>query len=259
MAFLETAAAVSSILGGLGGLFGKKKTADPRSNIHSAAKGAREAAEKYGFSPLTLLGLAGGGFGGTQAGGGAPPLASVELITGGLRDLSDVASGDADRRRQADQLKLDMARLEFEKLRSGVFAAAPSAAAGVGSGLPALGRHSNSIRGTNYGAGQSHFGMAPELAYNPQRTGLVVAGIPVEPSSAWSDAEEAEKRYGDFGASIYGLGVAASDFGRGAVRTLTQWADDLTPRDAEGKPLEFEHGFSKPKKKSKHPLGSLGF
>lgn len=114
----------------------------PRTNILSQAKGVREAAERYGFNPLTLLehGQPAGAMGG---GGGYAPLASVETLTGLARDVSDILSGDAARRRQADQLEVDLAKLKLEQARSGVVA--------VGPGVSPLGRTATA-RANNGGA-----------------------------------------------------------------------------------------------------------
>ncbi|MBL4917252.1 hypothetical protein [Szabonella alba] len=133
---------IGSIIGGIGGLFGRKKPPSPRDNIMSQAQGARDAAEKYGFNPLTLLQY--GQPGGSMASGSAPPLASIELITGGLRDVADVTSGDAERRRVNDRLQNDLAQLKLDQLRSGVVAVGPSAVSTVGNGPPPVGQRAAS-------------------------------------------------------------------------------------------------------------------
>lgn len=112
---------IGSVLGGLGGIFGKKKKdPTPAQNLLSQAQGARQAADQYGFNPLTMLqyGQPGGAMGG---GGGSPsPLASIQMLTDGLAGLDDIVSGDAARRRAADQLNLDLAQLKLDQTRSGV-------------------------------------------------------------------------------------------------------------------------------------------
>lgn len=129
---------VGSILSGVGGLFGKKKSASPASNIISQAKGARQAAERYGFNPLTMLqyGQPGGALGGGSSG---PPLASFEMISAGLDALSPEAREERAIKREADQLNLDLAKLKLEQARSGVAYAPGSAAGAIGGGSP-LGR-----------------------------------------------------------------------------------------------------------------------
>lgn len=125
---------------GLKGLFAKKKKdPTPESNLLSQAAGAREAAEKYGFNPLTMLqyGQPGGAMGG--GGGSAPPLASIQAITDGLRDINDVTSGDAARRRKAEELELDLAKIRLDQARAGVVAVGPGADS-VGTGSAPLGR-----------------------------------------------------------------------------------------------------------------------
>ena len=68
-------AGIGSLIGGVAGLFSKKKGApSARENTVKLAQGARQAAERYGFNPLTMLG-AGSSMGGGGGGGDAPPLA----------------------------------------------------------------------------------------------------------------------------------------------------------------------------------------
>ena len=132
-------AGIGSLIGGVAGLFSKQKGApSARENTVKLAQGARQASERYGFNPLTMLG-AGSSMGGGGGGGGAPPLASIQMLTEGLQSVDDVISGDADRRRQADQLQLDLAKVQLEQARSGVIASGPTAADTVGGSLSPLG------------------------------------------------------------------------------------------------------------------------
>ena len=146
------------ILGGmklLGGLFGKKpKTPSPRDNLLSQAQGAREAADKYGFNPLTMLQY--GQTSGSMASAG-PPLASMDLIMGGLEDIFDVTSGASAQRRQADELKMDLLKLQVEQARSGVIAMQPRSAANF-TGSP-MGNTSTIVGDTN--VRPVDFGMSP--------------------------------------------------------------------------------------------------
>lgn len=125
------------IIGGMklvGGLFGKKKAdPTPADNLMSQAQGARDAAAKYGFNPLTMLQY--GQTGGAMGGGGAPPLASTELLMGGLADIGDVLSGDKAQRVAANKLQTELGQIKLDQLRA-------SAATKVGAGSPALGRRS---------------------------------------------------------------------------------------------------------------------
>lgn len=159
---------IASAVGGIAGLFSSKKGApSARENINKLAQGARQASERYGFNPLTLLG-AGSTMGG-GGGGGAAPLASIDLIVGGLKDISDEASGDADRRRKAEELELDLAKVKLDQARSGVvIPPIATVASGVGSGPSPLGRRSV-IQGGEAGAtprkAASSFG-APTVGQN---------------------------------------------------------------------------------------------
>lgn len=139
-----TGALISGGIKLLGGLFGGgKKSPTPAQNMLSQAQGAREASDKYGFNPLTMLQY--GQPGGAMGGGGAPPLASAELLTGALLDVADAASGEASRRAASNQLEQDLGQLKLDQLRSGVLAVAPSATATVGDGLPVLGRRAATV------------------------------------------------------------------------------------------------------------------
>ena len=132
-------AGIGSLIGGAAGLFSKKKGApSARENTVKLAQGARQAAERYGFNPLTMLG-AGSSMGGGGGGGDAPPLASIQMLTEGLKSVDDAISGDAERRRQADQLQIDLAKVQLEQARSGVIASGSTAADSVGGSLSPLG------------------------------------------------------------------------------------------------------------------------
>lgn len=115
---LETLAAGAKILGGIGGLFGKKKSTlnETVSGIRGQAKGARWAADEWGFSPLTLLGnssaIAGGGY-------ETPPLASIQSITDGIQGIDDVVSGETNRQKERSELQNQLLRLEVERLNAG--------------------------------------------------------------------------------------------------------------------------------------------
>lgn len=129
----------------IGGLFQNKANRDARKaqptpdrNLLDQAKGAREASAKYGFNPLTMMQY--GQTGGAGGVGPLPPLASVEMISSAIRDVSDVVSGDAARRRQQQQLELDLARLKIDQARSGVIVHPQNTVDDVGSGLSPLGR-----------------------------------------------------------------------------------------------------------------------
>lgn len=135
----------------LGGLFQNKANRDarknaptPEKNLLSQAQGAREAAAKYGFNPLTMMQY--GQTGGASS-GGAPvaPLASVEMLTSALKDVSDVTSGDAARRRAADELEIDLARLKVEQARSGVIVHPQNVTDTVGPGLSPIGRATSTV------------------------------------------------------------------------------------------------------------------
>lgn len=123
MPLLEFLSAGASILGGLSGMK-KQKPLSPETiigqtaaGVEGQAKGAREAGDKYGFNPLTLLGLGGAGVGSMAASG--PPLASFDMISGGLRSLQEERSGENEQRRVRAGFENDLLRLEVDRLKSG--------------------------------------------------------------------------------------------------------------------------------------------
>lgn len=130
MSFLQTLAGVGKVLGGLGGLFGRKAPT-PAQSLMSHAMGARQAAERTGFNPLTLLGVAPAPWGADT-----PPLASVEALTGGLQDLDDISSGRVARQNAAQKLQLELAQLELETARANLGMIRNPSAAGRIPGAP---------------------------------------------------------------------------------------------------------------------------
>lgn len=140
---------VSSVLGALSaakGLRDKPKERSPRDNLLSQARGAREAAEKYGFNPLTMLQY---GQTGASTGlmGGTPPLASAEALTGNLAALDRELSGDADRERAEKQLELELARVKLDQLKAGagLVQRTEHAADRVGRGPSPMGRRAATV------------------------------------------------------------------------------------------------------------------
>lgn len=227
---LETITAGVKILGGLKGLFGKKdKAPTPRDNIMSQAQGAREAAKAYGFNPLTMLQF-GNSAGAGGGGGSAPPLASLDILTDGLSDLSDITSGDAAQRRAANQLELDLGKLQLEQLRA--LAAAPSAVSTVGRGPSPLGRSSVKVPGPD------DQGFVDPIG-NPV-TRLAFNGKIVSPDLGFSDAALAEDRYGEIGGALVGLPVLAADFAATAKSKRNRDAlSDLSEKRDRANPAPF--------------------
>lgn len=236
MAFFEVASGVGSLLGGVAGLFGaRRKNPSPRDNMMSQAQGARDAAEAYGFNPLTMLQY--GNPGGTGLANNGPPLASFDLIANGFKEIGDVVSGDADRRRAQEDAKLDLAKLEIERLQAG----RSSDALG---GVSPLGNAARTV-GMSGGTFQS-----PRVVSNPDRTSVQLGGVNVAPYEGNSDAEEYEKRYSDIGGNILGLGNVVADGAntiyRGVKRVFDnhssdyirdQYWPDTYPRDLTGQPF----------------------
>lgn len=170
-----------SIASGIKGLFGKRKEPkqpDIKKNMMDQARGARLAAAEQGFNPLTMLQYGQPGGAGFASGGGeVPVLASIDAITSGLAGVDDILSGDAARRRQADELELDLARLKLDQARSGVMLASPArpVASGIGAGPSPLGTRPQTVAQSNTRpATASGFGPKPAWA-----TGRVLDVAPV--------------------------------------------------------------------------------
>ena len=119
---------LGSLIGGAFSLFGASK-ARKQAKEDAANKfiDLRAAALAGGFNPLTALESTGGaGFGAYPS--SAPPLASIELLTGAADGVVDELSGAADLRRKTDQLNYDLAALKLDQARSGVVLPAPPSA-----------------------------------------------------------------------------------------------------------------------------------
>ena len=113
-------AILPKVFGAAVGIFGANK-ARRQAKADAANKfiDLRAAAEAGGFNPLTALeATGGGGFGAYPS--SAPPLASVELLTGAVQDGIDEIDGTAAMRRAKDRLELDLAKLRLDQARSGV-------------------------------------------------------------------------------------------------------------------------------------------
>jgi hypothetical protein len=186
------------ILGGmqlLGGLFGKKSSGpSPADNLVEQARGARVAAERYGFNPMTMMQY--GQTGGAMGGGGAPPLASTELLMGGLADIGDVLSGAQAQRVAANKLQTELGQIKLDQLRA-------SAATKIGAGSSPLGRRSVQTFSTSVPSKvELQFGLGP-LKVEPKAvsTPLVTANGEVVSVPNGGDIDEVVT-----GAAIEGIG-----------------------------------------------------
>lgn len=140
---MSVLAGVGSIIGGLGSIFGNKKGL-PSDQVNGLAKGARLAAKNFGINPLTMLQSAGGA-GLQQSGSNYAPLASIELITGGIADIVD-RNSEANKTREAqEKLDLELAKVKLDQMRSGVIGHVTNAVDNVGTGLSPLGRNSSQV------------------------------------------------------------------------------------------------------------------
>ena len=114
------------LLAGLGGK--KQRFVPPSEMIASTAEGARDAGAKFGFNPLTLLGL------GAQSGmtpGSPPPLASLAVL-GDM--IEDKYGEDAKTRREYNRLQNELLTLEVQRART-LNAVAPAQSVAGGGAL----------------------------------------------------------------------------------------------------------------------------
>lgn len=231
MSFLSAAASGVQILSGIKGLFGggsspikqmKTQLSYERQKYAAMAEGARNA----GFNPLTVLQNGGANTGFTASAGGPPPLASAEILAGGLRDLNDELSGENDRRRAANQLEYDLGKLKLETMRGELAAAADR----VGSGPSTFGRRAATVAQSNVrtsvgasNAGDSRLsdpvplldGPAGGVAVPDDRldrgTGYYIGKTYIKSAPGWSPANVLENDIGDIGSSAYGLAKVLAD------------------------------------------------
>lgn len=236
----------AALKAGLGRLLGGKKKPDPtpRDNLLSQAAGAREASDKYGFNPLTMLQY--GQTAGAMGGGGAPPLASAELIAGAIQDVADVVTGETARRQAANEMELELGKIKLDQLR-GNKGALPGANS-VGSGPSPLGRRGGEVlpaSATDILGSPLNLDpiLVSTLPRNPlldpvilrpgkdggiavpeprldTGSGAVIGGVRIIPTPGVSPSQVIENEYGDVAQAVYGLGKFASDFGT----TIGTWA-----------------------------------
>lgn len=124
----------------LGGIFGKKKTVSARTNslqaILGQAQGSREAAEKYGFNPLTLLG-ASSAVGPSESSNymGSAIANSALLLADGLSKRQDRIGQVAALEKSNEELRLQVRELTLRPKFGGIYAqrqAVPSLGAALG-------------------------------------------------------------------------------------------------------------------------------
>lgn len=136
----------------LGGIFGRKKEKSAAQNSRDAimgqAQGAREASEKYGFNPLTLLG-ASSAVGPSQSANymGSAIADAGLLLADGLAKRQDRLGREAALSKQNEELKLQVRELTLRPKFGGIYAqrqAVPPLGA-------ALGRSASNAQGASGG------------------------------------------------------------------------------------------------------------
>lgn len=219
----------SQLLGGALGIFSANKARrQAKQDALNKFVDLRAAADAGGISMLTALGATGGsGFGNY---GGAPPLASVELLTGAAGDIEDEANGTAAQRRATERLNYDLAKIRLDQARSGVYdAPAPKSYAAAGSTVFADNTARPYPAGHVKTSGGSNGPFSPALGSVPvpdrfldRASGVFVNGSYIDPSPGWSDAQTVEDNYGELGGAVYGV----AKFGHDMSRATSQWLAD---------------------------------
>lgn len=180
--------AVGGVLSGLGGLFGKKpKQITPKQQVMGTAEGAREAAEAYGFNPLTLLGanIASG-----QLAGGTPPLASAQLLADSVAQMTPEAEAERKRQQEADQVQLELAKQQYEANKIAL-AFAPDSAVNAMNGV--FGRRSSIVQQASQRPAPSKIGgnepVVPYDAENPVAPGRPKQVMPMANGSGMTELQ----------------------------------------------------------------------
>lgn len=221
---------------GLKSLFGKKQKAPSvQDNLLAQAAGARAAAEKYGFNPLTMLQYGNTSGTGLAPSAGPPPLASLEVLASALDQFDPQVKADRERQRQVDQLNLDLAKLKLEQARSGVVIG-PAVAPGSVLGNTAVTVSQGGKAGGSYAKGDytppnRDHPLADSLGVlgQPDPTidrgsGLFVGGARWEGAPGWSPGEAIEQEYGDTVVfpELYSFGKFVADVAHNFGRLVTE-------------------------------------
>jgi len=184
------------------GLFGsKQKPQKSEVDYKKMVENARAA----GFNPLTAL-RNGGSAGFTTT---APALSSRSFVGDALQAGFNQFFGY-----KQDQLDQERERLQTEIMRQDL-----ANAKAQGDIFKNYGFTPPSV--TTYTGGHENTSR-PRLdpvrssrplngVLNPDNTDLKIGGVDVKANPNWSDAEEFEKRHGDFAGSLYGLGTSIAD------------------------------------------------
>lgn len=199
-------AAISAVAGMVG------RSNQTEQNIRLMASASRRYGKKYGFNPLTLLGVAGAG---VDQNAGQAPLASLQILG---EAIGDEFSQDAKDRREHNRLTNELLTLEVQKARTLQGVAPTSAVAGTGGGAPAF----NGGRTTTIG----------NVRRDPTVFGPRVAGLgDIIPDQRFSDAERIEERYGDAVSWGYGALVGIADLGKtiGTNLATEDWSPIQSP------------------------------
>jgi len=214
---------VGSIAGALGGgskyksWHGRENARNEWFNLSGDLESAnyydavRRGAEKAGFNPLTALGMAPsvGSAAGTVT---QPKLASLDMLMGGLKSISDEFTGVASQQRARDQLQLDLAKVELDKAKaasSAVITPAPNRSRGG----PSLGRNAQKTGPIT-------------VNRETEREGTSVFGVDIQPMLGTSNAEDFEKRYGDIASSAAGIITGVGDI----AKTFWKWKGNNATR-----------------------------
>lgn len=214
-----TGALISAGINVAGGLLGgsKFKSWHGRENIRNQQIAAsvmpaevRKGAIAGGFNPLTVLsngGLQTPSWGGSVT---SAPLASIQMIAGGLSSIADEFTGVASQRRAQEQLSTDLLKLQIEQAK------AVPAAARQGLGGPA-----------SVGSQSRQNPADPKVVNDGTRTSVTLFGENVSPNLGFSDGTAWTDRYGEPGEWLSAPLTIGADIGT-SLRKLVGRTDNAS-------------------------------
>ncbi|MBW7921368.1 MAG: hypothetical protein H3C51_04625 [Rubellimicrobium sp.] len=200
----------------LGGILGRPRQTSARENSRGAlmgqAQGARDAAEEYGFNPLTLLGVSSAvGPSESSAYMGSAIADAGMILADGLAKRQDEVGAVSQLEQQNRELQEQVRSLTLRPRVGGVYAqreAVPTTRAALGA------RGDENPEGVVDSFGVFHprgNHPAPSDYRLDRGDGIYAGGLYIGSAPGWSPAEVVEQEYGDAVSWLYGAGRIAAD------------------------------------------------
>lgn len=244
----------------LGGILGKPKQVSARTNSRNAlmgqAQGAREAAEKYGFNPLTLLGVSSAVGPSEQANYLGQSIADAGMmLADGLAKRGEAATAQSALEQENAALREQVQSLTLRPRVGGIYAqreAVPTTRAALGGASNALGR-SGGRSGVDGGVGGAGDGVSPDALrpltdispLDPRRevdnapigtsAGFMAADNPYLPAPLYVPTWDGDEPF-EWDDYVTFPFVMAANGGFRAGRAIGEWAD-IARENARGNPV----------------------